>query len=162
MILLLFLFGLALGAQIPPDDQRMKLQRSNCPTFWYSFNDRCYKYIATRMTWADAELHCVSEGANLVSIHSIDEHNFVNSLIRNFDPARALTWIGLSDLHKEGRWMWSDGSKVNFFFWATGQPDNAGGKEHCGETNRGTNFQWNDIPCSRTYPFVCVSRTVFP
>uniref|UniRef100_A0A3B4ZHN7 C-type lectin domain-containing protein n=1 Tax=Stegastes partitus TaxID=144197 RepID=A0A3B4ZHN7_9TELE len=83
--------------------------RGTCPMFWYSYNGRCYKYVASRLTWADAELHCLSEGANLVSIHSLQEHNFVNSLIENFDPARAYTWIGLSDIHKEGSWMWSDG-----------------------------------------------------
>uniref|UniRef100_A0A3Q1FAM2 C-type lectin domain-containing protein n=1 Tax=Acanthochromis polyacanthus TaxID=80966 RepID=A0A3Q1FAM2_9TELE len=103
MILLLFLFGLALGAQIPPGDHEVMHQRSNCSTFWSSFNSRCYKYIATPMTWLDAELHCVSQGANLVSIHSVDEHNFVNSLIKNFDSAQNLTWIGLTDIHKEGR-----------------------------------------------------------
>ncbi|XP_023133846.2 lactose-binding lectin l-2-like [Amphiprion ocellaris] len=162
MILLLFLLGLALGAVIPPDDQRVKLQRGNCPMFWYSFNGRCYKYIATRMTWADAELHCVSEGANLVSIHSTDEQNFVNSLIKNFDPARTWTWIGLSDLHKEGRWMWSDGSRVDFVLWDNGQPNNYDRQQHCGDTNNGAEFKWNDMPCSQTLPFVCASRSVFP
>lgn len=162
MILLLFLFGLALGAVIPPDDHKVMLHQGNCSMFWYSFNGRCYKYVAARMTWADAELHCVSEGANLVSIHSIDEHNFVNSLIKNFDPARTFTWIGLSDVHKEGGWMWSDGSKVNFVFWDVGQPDNAGGQEHCGHTNKAPEFKWNDCPCSEPRAFVCASRTICP
>ncbi|XP_023133876.2 lactose-binding lectin l-2-like [Amphiprion ocellaris] len=160
MILLLFLIGLALGDVTPPDDHEVMHHQGNCSMFWSRFNGRFYKYISTRMTWADAELHCVSEGANLVSIHSIDEHNFVNSLIKTYDPARTRTWIGLSDVHKEGAWLWSDGSKVNFVFWNTGQPDNAGGQEHCGHTNHGAGFKWNDVPCSRTKPFVCASRTV--
>uniref|UniRef100_A0A3Q1GG68 Galactose-specific lectin nattectin-like n=2 Tax=Acanthochromis polyacanthus TaxID=80966 RepID=A0A3Q1GG68_9TELE len=162
MILLLFLFGLALGAVIPPEDQRVNLQRGNCPAFWFSFNGRCYKYMATPMTWARAELFCVSQGANLVSIHSIKEQNFVNSLIRNFDSAQTWTWIGLSDVHLEGRWMWSDGSKVNFVFWNTGEPNNAGGDEDCAHTNFGTRFTWNDRPCSDTRSFVCASRRVYP
>uniref|UniRef100_A0A3P8QTH6 C-type lectin domain-containing protein n=1 Tax=Astatotilapia calliptera TaxID=8154 RepID=A0A3P8QTH6_ASTCA len=57
----------------------------------------CYMHNAVTMTWADAELHCVSEGTNLVSIHG----------------ENVFTWIGLGDIHKEGRWMWSDGSQVN-------------------------------------------------
>uniref|UniRef100_A0A8C4H7P4 C-type lectin domain-containing protein n=1 Tax=Dicentrarchus labrax TaxID=13489 RepID=A0A8C4H7P4_DICLA len=65
-----------------------------------------YKYVATRLTWADAELYCVSEKANLVSIHR-------------------RSWIRLSDIHKEGRWMWSDGV---------------------------ADLKWNDVPCSVTYP----------
>ncbi|KAK9533417.1 hypothetical protein VZT92_008536 [Zoarces viviparus] len=58
MLLFLFLFGLALGAVPPPDDHKMALRRAGCPLFWYSFNGRCYKYLATDMTWADAEIHC--------------------------------------------------------------------------------------------------------
>ncbi|KAK1880534.1 Lactose-binding lectin l-2 [Dissostichus eleginoides] len=99
--------------------------------FWYSFNNRCYKYIAADMDWADAEFHCVSEGANLVSIHSQGEENFVKSLIKNFDPAEGYTWIGLR------------------------QPDNAG-NEDCGHTN--SLQKWNDFPCSKTIPSVCASR----
>ncbi|XP_022074993.1 lactose-binding lectin l-2-like [Acanthochromis polyacanthus] len=162
MILFLFFFGLALGAVIPTDDHEVMLHQGNCSMFWSRFNGRFYKYIATRMTWADAELHCVSEGANLVSIHSTDEQNFVTSLIKNFDPAQNLTWIGLSDIHKEGAWMWSDGSKVNFVFWNAGEPSNGEGREHCGHTNFDTGFKWNDVTCSRTFPFVCASRTVYP
>ncbi|XP_042362729.1 lactose-binding lectin l-2-like [Plectropomus leopardus] len=162
MLLFLLFFGLALGAVSPSDNHQMKLQRGDCPMSWFSFYGRCYKYVATRMTWADAELHCVSEGTNLVSIHSLDEHNFVKALIKHFDSAQGWTWIGLSDIHKEGRWMWSDGSAVNFTLWGAGQPDNAGGNEHCGHKNIGSELKWNDHQCSQTFPFVCESRTICP
>ncbi|KAL7381904.1 hypothetical protein ABVT39_013247 [Epinephelus coioides] len=162
MLLFLFLFGLALGAVSPSEVHQVKLQRGACPMFWYSFNGRCYKYIATRMTWADAELHCVSEGSNLVSIYSLDEHNFVKSLIKNFDPAQGFTWIGLSDTQKEGGWMWSDGCPVKFTFWRTGEPNNVGGHEDCVHTNLGEEQKWNDYPCSHALTFVCASRRVCP
>nr|UMW88593.1 lactose-binding lectin l-2-like [Siniperca chuatsi] len=162
MLLFLFLFGLALGAESPSGDHQVRLQRGNCPMFWYSFNGRCYKYVATHMTWADAELNCVSDGANLVSIHSLEEQNFVKSLIKNFDHAEGGTWIGLSDIQKEGGWMWSDGSAVNFVFWSVVQPDNSGGNEHCGQNNNDKDRKWNDVPCSVTLPSVCVSRITCP
>uniref|UniRef100_A0A3B3X559 C-type lectin domain-containing protein n=1 Tax=Poecilia mexicana TaxID=48701 RepID=A0A3B3X559_9TELE len=78
MMWFLFLFCLALAAEPPSDGQELKLVRGGCPLFWFSFQGRCYKYVASGMTWGEAELHCVSEGANLVSIHSLDENNFVN------------------------------------------------------------------------------------
>ncbi|XP_059205972.1 lactose-binding lectin l-2-like [Centropristis striata] len=163
MLLFLFLFGLALGAEPPSEDQQVKLQRANCPKFWYSFNGRCYKYVATRMTWADAELYCVSQRANLVSIHSQGEQNFVVSLIKNFDHSQGRNWLGLSDIHKEGRWMWSDGSAVDFVFWDAGEPNNvANGNEHCVHTYSGPVPKWNDVPCSQTYSSVCASRTTRP
>ncbi|XP_042362423.1 lactose-binding lectin l-2-like [Plectropomus leopardus] len=161
-MLLFLLFGLALGAVSPSDDHQMKLQRGACPMFWFNFNGRCYKYVGTDMTWADAELHCVSEGGNLVSIHSRDEENFVKSLIKNFDPAQGRTWIGLSDIHKEGKWMWSDGCAVGFVFWKTGEPNNVGGNEHCVENNFSTELKWNDVACSNTFPSVCASRITCP
>ncbi|KAL7382488.1 hypothetical protein ABVT39_023298 [Epinephelus coioides] len=156
MLSLLLLFGLALGAVSSPD---VKLQRGNCPMFWYSFNGRCYKYISTRFTWADAELHCVSEGANLVSIHSQDEENFVRSLVSNFDPVQGSTWIGLSDTQREGRWMWSDGTAVDFTFWYSGMP-NGGDSQNCVHKNYAT--QWNDYQCSYGFPSVCATRINCP
>ncbi|XP_042291261.1 lactose-binding lectin l-2-like [Thunnus maccoyii] len=162
MLLFLFLFGLALGAESPSGDHEMKLQRGNCPMFWFSFNGRCYKYVATHMTWADAELHCVSERANLVSIHSMEEEQFVRSLIMNFDTAEGFTWIGLDDIPKEGSWMWSDGCAVKFVFWDEGQPDNSGGNEDCVHTNHRIDRTWNDLPCSYTLPSVCASRIDCP
>ncbi|XP_067467952.1 galactose-specific lectin nattectin-like [Thunnus thynnus] len=158
MLLFLFLFGLALGAETPSGDHQLKLQRGNCPMFWFSFNGRCYKYVASHMTWADADFHCVSESATLVSIHCLEEERFVTSLIKNFDPAQGSTWIGFSDIHKEGRWIWSDGSALDFAFWDNGQPNNYHGKEHCARKNYNGNLKWNDGPCSETLPFVCASR----
>ncbi|XP_078120261.1 lactose-binding lectin l-2-like [Sander vitreus] len=157
MLSLLFLFGLTLGAVSLSDGYPVNLLRSNCPMFWYSFNGRCYKYVATLLTWADAELHCVSEGGNLVSIHSLEEEDFIKSLIKNFDHAQAWTWIGLSDIHKEGSWMWSDGSRVDFVYWNTGEPNNYNSREHCVHNNVGEDLKWNDLPCSLTKPSVCAA-----
>uniref|UniRef100_A0A671WFJ0 C-type lectin domain-containing protein n=1 Tax=Sparus aurata TaxID=8175 RepID=A0A671WFJ0_SPAAU len=102
-----------------------------------NLNGRCYKYVATHLTWADAELYCVSQGANLVSIHSLEEQEFVNSLIKDFDHAQGFTWNGLSDTQKEGGWMWSDGSAVDFKFWDAGDPDDNKGAEDCEHNNTG-------------------------
>ncbi|XP_061597875.1 lactose-binding lectin l-2-like isoform X2 [Cololabis saira] len=142
--------------------QEVKLPRGGCPMFWYSFNGRCYKYVATLMTWGDAELNCLSQGANLVSIHSRGEDNFVKMLIRNFDHTEGYTWTGLSDIQKEGHWFWSDGSNVSFTDWDNYMPDNGGGGEHCGHTNYITNKKWNDIACSNRFSSVCKTRPVCP
>ncbi|XP_054618809.1 C-type lectin BpLec-like [Dunckerocampus dactyliophorus] len=158
MLLALILFRSALGAEPPSAGPEVKLQRGDCPLFWFSFNGRCYKYVSTGMKWADAELHCMSQKAHLVSIHSLEEDNFVKVLIRNFDPAEKDTWIGLSDVHKEGRWMWSDGSRVNFGLWSPNQPDNYNGYEHCVATNYRNGRKWNDGHCTNNnFAFVCAS-----
>ncbi|XP_063754781.1 lactose-binding lectin l-2-like [Eleginops maclovinus] len=161
MLLFLFLLGLALGPVSPSEDLVVDLQGGSCPTFWSLFTGRCYKYIATHLTWADAELHCVSLGANLVSIHSDGEDEFVKSLIKNFDITEGLTWIGLSDVHKEGSWMWSDGSPAIHFLWEATQPDNSKRKDHCVNTNYNAPRKWNDDRCYKTYPSVCATRAIF-
>ncbi|XP_034561136.1 lactose-binding lectin l-2-like [Notolabrus celidotus] len=153
MLWLLFLFALALGAVSPSDGQ----ESNSCGAYWTNFNGRCYKYVATHMTWADAEIHCVSQGSNLVSIGSMEEQNFVKTLIKNFDPAEGRAWIGLSDTQREGHWMWSDGCPARFFFWTAGEPNDSG-NEDCVHTNFAIQRKWNDVPCSKQYAFVCASR----
>ncbi len=153
-----FLFGLALGAESPAEEHPVRLQRGSCPLFWFGFNGRCYKYVATPLTWADAELSCVSQGGNLVSIHSVEEQNFIRTLIKNFDHSERPTWIGLSDIHKEGSWMWSDGCRVKFVYWAPGEPNNYRGNENCAHVNFAPYQKWNDVACSYSYPSVCASR----
>ncbi|XP_014898362.1 ladderlectin-like [Poecilia latipinna] len=158
MIFLFLLFGLSVAAVVPSDRQEMKLQRGGCPPFWFGFNGRCYKYIATLMTWADAEQHCVNQGANLVSIHSLAEDNFVKMLIRNFDHAEGANWIGLSDAQKDGTYFWSDGSRFNFKLWNAGEPNNSGGSEPCVLTNWGSAKRWNDKVCTDKFSSVCKAR----
>ncbi|XP_041664062.1 ladderlectin-like isoform X2 [Cheilinus undulatus] len=160
MLLLLFLFSLALGAAPLSEEPDFKLQRGGCRPFWYSFNGRCYKYISTPVNWLSAELHCVSQRANLVSIHSLAEQNFVRSLIRNFDPSERPAWIGLHDVHSRGG-RWSDGTAVNFRFWLPGEPNNQKGREHCVHMNWGSLKRWNDIPCGNGYAFVCATRICY-
>ncbi|XP_029976704.1 ladderlectin-like [Salarias fasciatus] len=162
MMFLPFLCFLPLCAATPLEEKNMKLQRGGCPLFWFSFNGRCYRYVATHQTWIDAERHCVSLGANLVSIHSREEQNFVESLIQNFDPAQGHTWIGLTDHHENSKWMWSDGSRVDFVFWSPGEPSNHGGQESCVEMNWATYKKWNDTLCPHKQPFVCVLRPTCP
>ncbi|XP_028317716.1 lactose-binding lectin l-2-like [Gouania willdenowi] len=163
-VLFLLLFSLCLADVSPSEhEQEVQLRRGKCSMYWFAFRSRCYKYIATAMSWADAELQCLSEGANLASIHSLEEHAFVNSLIKNLDPAQEHTWIGLSDNHKDERWMWSDGSKVNFVYWETVEPRNDDdGLQHCVHTNWGSEWKWKHSMCFNLLPFVCASRTACP
>ncbi|XP_075900046.1 C-type Lectin CRL-like [Nelusetta ayraudi] len=158
MLLFLCLLGLTLAAELPPDDQGVKLTRGNCPLFWFSFNNCCYKYVAALLPWADAELNCMSQEAHLVSIHSLEENKFVSTVINNFDPHQGFTWIGLSDGHKEGAWMWTDGSAVKFHHWCPGEPNDEHQTEDCVHTNNcdiSKPPKWNDSRCSIAYASVC-------
>ncbi|KAK7929017.1 hypothetical protein WMY93_005412 [Mugilogobius chulae] len=153
----LVLLGLSLGLASSFKLSEMALERGDCPTFWFPFKDRCYKYMASPMSWIDAEIFCLSQGSNLVSIHSQEEQEFVKSLIGNFDPTRSRTWTGLRDKDKDHFFMWTDGCPLQFENWQDGEPNNHGGHEHCVDVN-GVDMLWNDITCTEKFPFVCASR----
>ncbi|KAI4873464.1 hypothetical protein NFI96_029637 [Prochilodus magdalenae] len=68
-----------------------------CPYGWTMIDRRCFIYVSRYTDWASAERHCLSLGANLVSIHSEYEYQRVKALIRSHDYRENPTWLGLSD-----------------------------------------------------------------
>ncbi|XP_053174063.1 galactose-specific lectin nattectin-like [Scomber japonicus] len=112
-------------------------QVSRCPSGWTQFGSRCFIFHRHGRTWNDAENLCISIGGNLASIHSADENAFLSDLIFRVSGHRHHTWIGGYDAVKEGTWLWSDGSKFNYFRWYLREPNNHGGRENCIEMNFG-------------------------
>ncbi|CAK6984314.1 galactose-specific lectin nattectin-like, partial [Scomber scombrus] len=79
---------------------------------------------------ADAESNCVTHHGNLASIHNQGEQSFISGLIHKKFQRNEYAWIGLYDAIQEGRWFWTDGSKVVFTYWSQGEPNNEH-VEHC-------------------------------
>ncbi|KAJ8337036.1 hypothetical protein SKAU_G00382560 [Synaphobranchus kaupii] len=127
-----------------------------CPKEWEKHKGYCYQYVSQARSWIDAELHCLSLGGNLASQHSQEDHFFL-LVLQMYSGAKGPFWIGLSDVHKEGAWLWSDGSRVDFTVWNFGEPNSSGGNEDCVHSNFGDG-DWNDSLCHRKYPFVCSLR----
>ncbi|KAM8830806.1 galactose-specific lectin nattectin-like [Synchiropus picturatus] len=127
---------------------------SRCEVGWSKFGCYCYKYYADPKTWVDGELACRDQDANLASIHSSKEHQFLRSLVKKSAGSYVRTWAGGNDISKEGAWMWSDGSDFEFTLWPRGEPNNHGKGEDCMEINfRNTNP--NDTPCHTRKPYIC-------
>ncbi|XP_027143950.1 galactose-specific lectin nattectin-like isoform X25 [Larimichthys crocea] len=117
---------------------------------WCLYRKNYYRYFSSRRTWAQAQYYCRAIGGNLASVHSTYENNVIRAVARN----RAV-WIGFSDAQQNGYWFWSDGTRFNYRKWCSGQPNNAGRKQHCAY-KRGT--CWDDVSCSSRLPFVCTRR----
>ena len=139
-----------------------------CQSGWSEFNEQCYKHFSDEKTWQDAGDECVKEEvrryltcesalgitmnyqANLVSIHSDEEHQFVLGLTA--DP-----WIGARrDPANRASWLWSDETAWDYTNWAPGAPNDSGGDEDCVRMFENNNSgQWNDKECSDRRDFVC-------
>uniref|UniRef100_H2XKA0 C-type lectin domain-containing protein n=1 Tax=Ciona intestinalis TaxID=7719 RepID=H2XKA0_CIOIN len=116
--------------------------------------------------WADARLHCQSEGGDLVSINSPEEQGFIEFHVAYLNVWAV--WTGGLDSYNgpdffpdvidafDGGWRWSDGTPFNFVNWVDhppGEPNNES-DEDCMEIRSDTGL-WNDVPCGGYYGYIC-------
>ncbi|XP_055007210.1 galactose-specific lectin nattectin-like [Boleophthalmus pectinirostris] len=62
-----------------------------CADGWSKFGSRCFKFFNEKKTWTDAEKSCHTVGANLPSVHSLEENNFILDLIKTATGSNSRT-----------------------------------------------------------------------
>ncbi|XP_062868150.1 macrophage mannose receptor 1 [Trichomycterus rosablanca] len=131
----------------------------SCAEGWTALRHfrQCYKLFTVdyskKKSWVGAREDCLSRGADLISIHTVEEENFLADYTKGNTQ-----WIGLSQDPIEGGYHWSDASPVTHTNWGHGEPNNHEGRENCVEmvtTNNGSSF-WNDINCDAHQNWVCM------
>ncbi|XP_074479970.1 ladderlectin-like isoform X2 [Sebastes fasciatus] len=145
------------GPHIPEVKSHMVKWSSSCSSGWTGFRGRCFLYVPTPMTWANAERHCQYHGGNLASVQSFNEQHLIQSVILSVTHDYPLAWLGGSDAQQEGTWFWSDGKPFRFNYWNRGQPDNLKNQDYL-LMNFGDQKKFDDQPCSRLKPFVCATK----
>uniref|UniRef100_A0A3Q2Y4J0 Lithostathine-1-beta-like n=1 Tax=Hippocampus comes TaxID=109280 RepID=A0A3Q2Y4J0_HIPCM len=123
-----------------------------CPEDWTQLDCHCYIYFNTPETFVAADMACIAEGGNLVSIHNDLENEIVVQLIEDGGGTQA--WIGLHDAIVNGDFIWTDGSIQDFLNFDTdgGEPNDAG---PCVLIETADSL-WQDEDCTDTNPYVCI------
>ena len=75
-------------------------------------NGHAYKRIQCA-DWHDAQQKAIEEGAHLVSINDEAEQHWLQIIFRGH-----ASWIGITDVEKEGEWQWDSGEPVTYTNWA--------------------------------------------
>ncbi|CAH1238883.1 SCUBE1 [Branchiostoma lanceolatum] len=106
-----------------------------------------YRVVSAGYNFDQAQVKCYDHGGHLVHIKSSQQHSFVASMA--IDAGEEDCWIGCTDRQVEGTWRWSDGTRLSYTNWDSGEPNDQHG-EDCGEIRK-YNFGftgWNDQDCA--------------
>jgi hypothetical protein len=123
-----------------------------------------YTYVSTPYSWDEAALHCRDLGGDLVSIHDEAEGNLTSALAYDGSGVFKDVWIGLTNEAKwtvtAKKWVWADGSTVDYLSWHPGEPNGWAAGEHCAvgyaaPLDHSHHGNWNDDTCSKKKSSVC-------
>ncbi|KAE8279504.1 Ladderlectin Precursor [Larimichthys crocea] len=121
-----------------------------CPKNWFYFSGTCFIFHPSPKTWPEAQAFCSSEEANLASVHSYEENEFVQALTQT-GPNFPETWIGGYHAVQPSFWLWNDGSRFDYENWF----EETNIFSSCLKMNFGLHWNWIQASCNETHPFVC-------
>lgn len=113
-----------------------------------------FTFFAGPADHTTARAHCQQLGGDLASIHS--EADNVEAYVLIWGSERA--HIGLTATASEGRFVWSDGTPVDYTNWADLEPTyrwSGGSDNGCALMSTEAHSRWNDAPCSEKTGFLC-------
>ncbi|KAM9449638.1 hepatic lectin-like [Clarias gariepinus] len=122
---------------------------------WKVFNSKIYISTENESVWEKSREDCKKKGADLVTINSTEEQEFISKYYGDTEA-----WIGLTDTYTEGTFKWVDNSSLTTAFWWKGQePNDYNGNEDCvitGYRHAGSNLTtWADYSCQRSVVGIC-------
>uniref|UniRef100_A0A3Q1HMY9 C-type lectin domain-containing protein n=1 Tax=Anabas testudineus TaxID=64144 RepID=A0A3Q1HMY9_ANATE len=117
---------------------------------WVIFRSNFYYISAVEKSWQESRNDCLEKGADLVIINNREEQEFT----RTFKKA---VWIGLTDMEREGKWKWVDGTPLTTSYWSSNEPNsNQGEDEDCAEIRKyDLERSWNDESCHHERFWIC-------
>ena len=129
-----------------------------CPASWHHWGNSCYMVTDSSFPWSSARDECIKFGGILAVPRSLEENDFIATLI----PDGKNAWIDCNDLETEGIWECREANmEVTYRNWGNGQPNNRYDQEHCAYISRywGSRRQWYDEHCDTNHLAVCKQGT---
>ncbi|XP_019905619.2 uncharacterized protein LOC105012767 [Esox lucius] len=85
-----------------------------CASGWEFHGSKCYFFSTNKMNWTQSRDNCVSMGGHLVIINSLEEQTFLGDKVGSeMHEDEGKFWIGLTDGHHEGCWLWVDNTTLD-------------------------------------------------
>uniref|UniRef100_H2YCR8 C-type lectin domain-containing protein n=1 Tax=Ciona savignyi TaxID=51511 RepID=H2YCR8_CIOSA len=138
------------------DNEIAKIKRSQQRN-WFSPGNG-YVYISSQShqgNYASAKRNCASIGARIATVapRSVSVMRLLMDGLNN-------VWVGLTDIRREGRWIWEGGLRLKTAesHWARGEPTNSKGIEDCVVAL--ADGLWNDVPCNLIFTPLC-EKSIF-
>ena len=164
------------GAQIPvdpsppdvPKDDSCLQTAQGQPNFdetfgsWFrNVDNSCMFASKEKLGYQDAKEKCETiNGYSLVSVHSMAEQNQIQGALKNVDSTTQDYFVGLRE-NRQGEFSWSDGSPIDFVYWADGQPNDQSGSQQCVKMSK-IFSKWSDVNCGHEYGYVCARMKAVP
>uniref|UniRef100_A0A6Q2XGH6 Mannose receptor, C type 2 n=1 Tax=Esox lucius TaxID=8010 RepID=A0A6Q2XGH6_ESOLU len=133
-----------------------------CDVGWQAFQAGCYRLTSEKLDWDTAQKTCQKMEANLVSLHTLPELEFIVTNLKRVRPFQYLDpvyveelWIGLHDTAMQMDFQWTDHTPVIFTYWHPFEPNNFQNIPEDCVTIWGPEGRWNDSPCNKSLPSIC-------
>ena len=114
-----------------------------------TFNGHSYKLYNVALSWHDAKRRCDEMGGHLVVVETPEEQQFVQAMMPD---AAAFRWMGGTDEHREGDWLWLNGSEARYANWNGYEPSRRDGGHYLAMDQYGT---WHDLPTATLSAYTC-------
>ncbi|XP_051240762.1 C-type lectin domain family 4 member M-like isoform X3 [Dicentrarchus labrax] len=157
-------------ATVLADTAQIRESCGRCQHGWFLFKTSCYFHSKSASlpskNWSDSRVDCISRGANLTVIDSLEEQLNLFEYLPKMDPSirpwwirGGGVWIGLTDIQKEGSWMWLNNVTLqDEGYWIQGEPNNHGRHgENCAAfmNIKNPRATWFDASCLDDKEWLC-------
>ncbi|XP_033110309.1 uncharacterized protein LOC117111505 isoform X2 [Anneissia japonica] len=123
------------------------------------FQNACYTIECNNTDFDDAVKNCKSINATLLSIHSLEEDNFVKHLVEASNYGHVYVGLQRIDVTLSTSYYWNDNSSVDYMSNATDLETHH--NERCHIIDKSKGYDWEEARCSKEYcdPIGCNTQT---